>query len=69
MDTANQQLYAITKNIGITMYAATSLKLIILKWQSIYVDFSAVLTRKKQEVLNSNSKAKTLFIAHSLPRC
>jgi hypothetical protein len=62
---ATQQLYAITKNIGITMYAATS-KIDNPNVAVNIVDFSAVLDSQKAEVLNSIEEQITLFIAHSL---
>lgn len=62
---ATQQLYTSTKNIGITMYAATS-KIDNPNVAVNIVDFSAVLDSQKAEVLNSIEEQITLFIAHSL---
>jgi hypothetical protein len=62
---ATQQLYTITKNIGITMYAATS-KIDNPNVAVNIVDFSAVLDSQKAEVLNSIEEQITLFIANSL---
>lgn len=64
---ASQQLYAITKNIGITMYAATSK----INKPSVTVnitDFSAVLESQKTAVLQSIEDQITLFISYSLQK-